>query len=173
MKIKRLLLLTFIVSLITTSCNNSDVELKNGGTFKVTASSGTSKTMDYTETDYKAGVFLVNFNPYSPNINANNRIGFLGLAIGGGMSILFDFSNPIQIGKDYTYTHSAVQTVTSTYIEFSDWIDSDYSNTTKSTINFSRFQYPGRITGVIINYDKIGKILIKGEFDFVCTKPKI
>ena len=79
--------------------------------------------------------------------------------------------NPIQVRKIYTYSINSGSSTSDLSIDFEDWIETDYENTVKSTIEFSNFQYPGRVAGTAINYDKNGKVLAKGEFDFVSVKP--
>jgi len=105
----------------------------------------------------------------------NSTDNYYWIAIGGitdaGQVDIYVGIPTIQTGKIYTYLTNSGNNETNLSIDFEDWIETDYSNTTKATIEFSKFQYPGRITGVAINYDKNGKVLAKGEFDFVSVKP--
>ena len=76
-----------------------------------------------------------------------------------------EITSSIQIGKEYANTPSF-------YVELQpDRDDSDRKIVTQTTIKFSNFKYPGRVSGVAINYDKDGKVLAKGEFDFISVKP--
>ena len=161
-------LFLFFATLFLVSCN-SDNELKSGGTFKITSSTGTSKTLSNYKQALAQGCFYCTID--EPNSTDN----YYWIAIGGitdaGQVDIYVGIPTIQTGKIYTYLTNSGNNETNLSIDFEDWIETDYSNTTKATIEFSKFQYPGRITGVAINYDKNGKVLAKGEFDFVSVKP--
>jgi len=161
-------LFLFFATLFLVSCN-SDNELKSGGTFKITSSTGTSKTLSNYKQALAQGCFYCTID--EPNSTDN----YYWIAIGGitdaGQVDIYVGIPTIQTGKIYTYLTNSGNNETNLSIDFEDWIETDYSNTTKATIEFSKFQYPGRITGVVINYDKNGKVLAKGEFDFVSVKP--
>jgi len=165
---KNLFFFLFLSSLFLISCS-SDNEPKSGATFKITSSTGISKTL----TNYKQALGQGCF--YCTIDEPNSKDNYYWIAIGGltdaGQVSIYVGISTIQIGKVYTYLANSRNNETNLSIDFEDWIETDYSNTTKATIEFSKFQYPGRITGVVINYDKNGKVLAKGEFDFVSVKP--
>lgn len=165
---KNLFFFLFLSSLFLISCS-SDNEPKSGATLKITSSTGISKTL----TNYKQALAQGCF--YCTIDEPNSKDNYYWIAIGGftdaGQVGIYVGIPTIQIGKTYTYLTNSGNNETNLSINFEDWIETDYSNTTKATIEFSKFQYPGRITGVVINYDKNGKVLAKGEFDFVSVKP--
>lgn len=165
---KNLFSFLFLASLVLISCS-SDNEPQSGGTLKITASTGTSKTLSNYKQTLAQGCFYCTID--EPNSTDN----YYWIAIGGftdaGQVDIYVGIPTIQTGKIYTYLTNSGNNETNLSIDFEDWIETDYSNTTKATIEFSNFQYPGRITGVVINYDKNGKVLAKGEFDFVSVKP--
>jgi len=172
---KRFFLLIIITSLFLISCSKSD-ELSGGGTFKITASSGTTKTFNMAANGATLNGFA--YHIHNPDSNSKNESYMLlyGTTNAGNNMIELQFTcaNSIQLGKAYEYDYSVTGDSNNTFengvnFYFEDWLDSDSNNTTKATVIFSRFQYPGRITGTAINYDKDGKILAKGEFDFVST----
>lgn len=165
---KNLFFFLFISSLFLVSCN-SDNEPKSGGTLKITSSTGISKTL----TNYKQALVQGCF--YCTIDEPNSTDNYYWIAIGGitdaGQVDIYVGIPTIQTGKVYTYLINSGNNETNLSIDFEDWLETDYSNTTKATIEFSKFQYPGRVTGTVINYDKNGKVLAKGEFDFVSVKP--
>ena len=173
--------LIFISSLLLTACSKSD-DLSSGGTFKVTASSGITKIYSLYTGEFVNSAFTYHID--KPN-SSNLESIYLRLSGGGdygGIEFEFWSDNTIQIAKVYSFKYIDINSheYGDNGLVFDDWIEKDCGNTrftngtaTKTTIVFSKFQYPGRITGVIINYDKDGKTLVKGEFDFVTTKPTI
>ena len=174
-KLMKKIILIFISSLLLTACSKSD-ELSGGGTFKVTASNGTTKTFNMADNGGILNGFA--YHVLNTNLNNINKISMLlygSTDIGNGMiSLNFVSFNLIQIGKEYDYTsNNDYRNVFEDGVtfQFSDWIDSDNANTSKATVIFSSFQYPGRITGTAINYDKDGKILAKAEFNFNSIEP--
>jgi len=166
---KNLFLLLFLITLFLVSCN-SDNELKSGGTFKVTSSTGISKTLSNYKQALAQGCFYCTID--EPNSTENYYwIAIGGITDAGQVNLYIAMPNPIQVRKIYTYSINSGSSTSDLSIDFEDWIETDSENTVKATIEFSNFQYPGRVAGTAINYDKNGKVLAKGEFDFVSVKP--
>jgi len=170
--------LIFISSLLLTACSKSD-DLSSGGTFKVTASSGITKIYSLYTGEFVNSAFTYHIDkPNSSNLES------IYLRVSGGSDageVEFEFAsdNSIDIKRVYSLMYNDIinHGFGDNGIVFKDWIEKDSGtdsngNAVKATISFSKFQYPGRITGVVNNYDKDGKILVKGEFDFVSTKPQ-
>ena len=170
---KNLFFLLFFASLFLISCNSDD-ELKSGGTLKITASTGVSKILSNYKFAYEQGCFGSEIGEPTSTDNLY-VIEIWGYTDAGLATIYAQIPTPtIQTGKTYTYVPDPKNHDTKLleiYIE--DWIETDSWNTTKATIEFSKFQYPGRITGIAICYDEKGKVVSKGEFDFVSAKPSI
>lgn len=159
-----------LFTIIFTSCDKSG-DLSSGGTLKITSSTGSSKTLS----NYKQA--LVAGSWYCVIDEPTSTDNYYWLAIGGltdsGLVNINVGIPTIQTGVVYSYSTNGGATTAGVSIDFEDWIEADYANATKATIEFSKFQYPGHIVGVVINYDKTGKVLSKGEFDFVSTKSQI
>jgi hypothetical protein len=166
---KRNLFYLILITALFAACDKSG-ELSSGGTLKVTASTGTTKTLSNYKQALESGCW------YSMIDEPTSTENYYWLDMGGFVDvgdIDISFSIPrIQTGMVYSYFKNGGGT-TGVDIQFNDWIDSDYTNMTKATIEFSKFQYPGRIAGVVINYDKAGKVLSRAVFDFISTKSAI
>lgn len=167
---KNIFLLLLFATLILQSCSKSD-DVTNGGTFSITASTGTTKTLTM-----QNGTLRFNFFDYSITLYPNSTrlvldisgiVDYTSSITGNTCGVTFIYDPPIEIKKVYT---SIVGSNNSVYIDFTDWVDSDNSNKMKTTIVFSDYNYPGHISGVVQTYDKNGKPLARGVFDFISTK---
>ncbi|MEI7502578.1 MAG: hypothetical protein WCJ61_04785 [Paludibacter sp.] len=161
----RLFLFIFIVFTLL-SCSKTEDVLKTGGTWKVTASSGTTKTMNLkTEGILGIGSFWCSALEVS-NYSGLTCLELSGYVDAGQCRVQCYFSNPVITGIDYS-----LQNVPKGRFIFTNWV-SDLG-VTNTTLKFSNFNNPGRVTGVITNYDKNGSVLSKGEFDFIVLKPQV
>jgi len=159
---KRLILLLFITCTLFTSCDKSEDSLKNGGTFKLTASSGTTKSFTLSS-ERLPGVSGFGVKVFDEGTEIENIEFFIhGFCDAGMSSIVCALPAPIITGKEYLHG-----------IRLEDWIDEDAYKIVKSVIKFSNFKYPGRITGIATGYDINGKVIMKGEFDLNSIKPEI
>lgn len=148
------LALFICMSTLFFSCK-SDGSLTSGGTFKLTTSTGTNKNYTYSGSA-DAGTFSCQIDP---NSNGKYEIIIETNVKPPAFSVIIEINTKtIEVGKEY---------IDGVY--FDPWNSDDYENT-KCTVKFSKYSYPGRVTGVIKCTDKTGKVLATGEFDFMTTE---
>ena len=152
--------------------NNSTGELKIGGTLKITLS--TAYSYDYILTNqYNTFIDSQHISSFTFTSLINEPTSYNGnlylINLGSGSDYVNEtrpvnlqcwLPNPIQIGKEYCFKSNVGA-------QFRFGLKSDYSDSETITVKLSAFKCPGRITGVEIKYDKAGKMLLKGEFDFI------
>lgn len=173
--------LLLLTALISCKDNNSpDNGSNSGGTLKITASSGTTKTF-LPDVELLKGVNVFSYDVTEPSSANNNAysIELRGFCDAGEVGVYLGGVSSIQIGKMYSYIYKNKPVAGEAVIQLYDWIAEDFGGTgstgrsVKVTVQFSKFQYPGQIKGIVINYDINDKVVAKGEFDFVSIKPKI
>jgi len=175
MRIKQLTLLVCASILMLMSCssnddltNNSTSDLKTGGTLKITFPTGNSYNYllvsQYSQQSRFSDRFISLVNePCSGNGNlymVSLGSGTIEVTQTCPISLEFRLPPPIQIGKEYCFDSNVGA-------HFFFGLNSYYSAGETITVKLSAFECPGRITGVEIKYDKAGKMLLKGEFDFI------
>src|ERR1035437_686595 len=163
-----IMFLLFLTTLISCKDNNSPSnELSSGGTLKITASSGTTQVF---YRDAKAGVNFFVYTISEPSSTNNNTysVSLKGFCNAGQAEVYFAGTNTIQIGKTYSCIYKNKLITGEASIQLSDWISDDFGATgskdksVKGTVQFSKFQYPGEIKGIVVNYDINDKIVANG-----------
>jgi len=172
--------LLLLTTLISCKDNNSpDNESNSGDIFKVTASDGTTKTF-VSDTQLLKGVNVFSNFIQEPSSSDNTYYLILtGFSSAGESCFEFGGVSSIQLGKVYTYVYKNKPVSGEAVIQLYDWIDEDFGGigstgkSVKVTAQFSKFQYPGQIKGIVINYDINDNVVAKGEFDFISIKSSI